>query len=786
MRALNRKLFRELVEMSGQALAIVMVIASGVATYLMSVSTLHALSDTRDRYYSEYAFAEVFASLTRAPKAIALRAAEIPGVDTVDARVVAAAQIDVEGFSDPVVGRIVSLPESGGQVLNRVHLRQGRMIEPWRDDEILVSEAFAEAHGFVPGDRLWAVIKGTRKQLTIVGVALSPEYIYQIAPGRILPDFKRYAVIWMGQRALSAAYEMEEAFNSVSLSLSANADPDSVVERLDLLLEPYGGLGAYDREDQLSHRFLNEEFEQLRQTAGLFSTIFLIVTAFLLNVVIARLVNTQREQIAILKAFGYSNLQVGWHYVSLVLLIVAGGIVAGTALGAWLGGGLSELYMDYYRFPFLDFGVRPWTVALATAVTGLAAVFGSIGAVRRAVSLPPAEAMRPESPEVFREALVEKLGVRFLDQPTRMILRHIERRPVKSALTVLGMSMACGIMMVGTFFTDSIDHMVMVEFDVAAREDLSVTFFEPTSRRAIHELRSIEGVDHVEPFRAVAVRLRAGPRSYRTSILGYEPDAVLHRTLDENLRPLRLPEKGLLLTDQLAEILRVRPGDEIEVEVLEGSRPVRQTTVSGTARQYIGIGAYMTIDGLNRLMKEGDAISGAFLGIDESHRDDIYKLFKEMPRIAGTEAADGRLQNFYDSMAEFLLTYMSFISVLSGAIVFGIVYNSARIALAERSRELASLRVLGFTRGEASYILLGELALLTLLAIPPGFWLGRRLCEWMIANLPHELFRIPMVLLPDTYGLAATVVLVAAAISGLIVRRRVDHLDLVAVLKTRE
>ena len=786
MKALNIKLFRELLEMRGQALAIVMVIASGVATYLMSVSTLHALSDTRDRYYSEYAFADVFATLTRAPRTQAIRIAEIAGVDVADARVVASAQIDVEGFPDPVIGRLISLPESGQPNLNRVHLRQGRMIEPWRDDEILVSEAFAEAHEFGPGDRLSAVIKGVRKQLTIVGVALSPDYIYQIAPGRILPDFKRYAVIWMGHRALSAAYEMEEAFNSVSLDLSADADPESVIERLDLLLQPFGGLGAYDREEQLSHRFLNEEFEQLRQTAGLFSFIFLVVTAFLLNVVIARLVNTQREQIAILKAFGYSNRQVGWHYVSLVLLIVAGGIVAGTALGAWLGGGLSDLYMDYYRFPFLDFGVQLWTVAVATAVTGAAAVLGSLGAVRRAVSLPPAEAMRPESPEVFRQALVERLGVGFLDQPTRMIFRHLERRPVKSALTVLGMSMACAIMMVGTFFTDSIDHMVTVEFEIAQREDLSVAFFEPTSRRAIHELRGLQGVDHVEPYRAVAARLRAGHRSYRTSILGYAPDAVLHRTLDENQQPLQLPEEGLLLTDQLAEILAVEAGDEVIVEVLEGGRPVRRTPVIGTARQYIGIGAYMTLDGLNRLMHEGDAISGAFLGIDEGYRQGLYAEFKEMPRIAGTEAADGRLQNFYDSMAEFLLTYMSFISALSGAIVFGIVYNSARIALAERSRELASLRVLGFTRGEASYILLGELALLTVIAIPPGFVLGRRLCRWMIDNLPHELFRIPLVLEPDTYALAATVVLASAAVSGLIVRRRIDRLDLVAVLKTRE
>jgi len=787
MRALNRKLFRELWEMSGQALAIVMVIASGIATFLMSVTTLHALQDTRARYYDSYEFADVFASLTRAPRTLGEQIAEIPGVDKVELRVVGAAQVDVPGFADPIIGHLVAIPDSGPVLLNRVYLRRGRMIEPWRDDEILVSEAFAEAHGLLPGDTLSAVIKGTRKRLTIVGVALSPEYIYQIAPGRVLPDFKRYAVIWMGRRALAAAYEMEDAFNSVTLGLSAGASVPAVIERLDLLLEPYGGLGAYGRKDQISHRFLNEEFRQLKQTSSLFSTVFLAVTAFLLNVVIARLVNTQREQIAILKAFGYSNLQVGGHYVCLVLLIVAGGVAAGTVLGAWLGRGLSELYMDYYRFPFLDYGIDPANVLIAALVTGLAALLGTLGAVRRAVKLPPAEAMRPEAPEVYRQALVERLGAgRWLDQPSRMILRHLERRPVKSFLTAAGIAMACAIMMVGTFFTDSLAYMVYVEFDLAQREDMSVTFFEPTSRRVVHDLQAVEGIQHVEPFRSVAVRLRAGPRTYRTSILGYEPDAVLHRALDEHQRPLALPEEGLLLTDQLATILGIRPGDEIVVEMLEGKRATRVATVVGTVHQYIGIGAYITLDGLNRLIDEGEAVSGAFVSIDAAYRDAIYAEIKEMPRVASTEAADSRVQNFWQSMADFLLTYMSFISILSGAIVFGIVYNSARIALAERSRELASLRVLGFTRAEASYILLGELGLLTMVAIPPGFLVGHRLCRWLIDNMPYELFRIPLVVEPDTYALAATVVLVSAAISGLVVRRRVDRLDLVAVLKTRE
>ena len=773
--------------MAGQALAIAMVIAAGSATYIMSVNVYEALSETRHEYYERERFAEVFANLTRAPQSLAARVEALPGVDRVQTRVVAAALIDVPDFADPVTGRLVSIPDDADPLLNGIHLRRGRLPQPGRDDEVLVSEAFADAHGLRPGDRLSVLIKGRYRTVSLVGVALSPEFIYQIAPGRILPDFKRYGVLWMSRKPLAAAYEMEEGFNDILLGLAPGADPESVIEQLDLLLEPYGGLGAFGREDQISHKFLNEEFRQLRQTAGLFSGIFLGVTAFLLNVVIGRLVNTQREQIAILKAFGYGNVQIGWHYVQMVLAIVLLGVLAGTGLGAWLGGGLSELYMDYYRFPFLRYRVHADTVLVATLVTGLAAVAGTLGAVRQAVRLPPAEAMRPAPPETYHTSWLERLGFRGrLDQPSRMILRHISRRPLKSALTAAGIAMACGVMMLGTFFTDAMDEMVEIEFGLAQREDLAVSFYDPTSLRAVHELRGLPGVHYVEPFRSVPVRLRAGPRSYRTSILGYRPDAVLHRALDDELQPLRLPDQGVLLTEQLAGILGIAPGDAVEAEILEGRRPRRQVEVAGVVRQYIGIGAYMSLDGLNRLMQEGHAISGAYLAVDSLQRDDIYQRLKDTPRVAATEASDARLENFYDSIAEFLLTYMGFISVLSAAIVFGIVYNSARIALAERGRELASLRVLGYTRAEVSYILLGELGLLTLLAIPPGFGLGYLLSAWMVATLPHELFRIPLVLEHDTYALAAAIVIAAAAISGLIVRQRVDHLDMVAVLKTRE
>ncbi len=787
MKTIDRKVLRDLWGMKGQAIAIALVIASGVATFIMSVSTMQSLRLTQAAFYRDYRFADVFASLKRAPRRVRGRIIAIPGVDLVQTRVTASVNIDIRGFPDPVTGDVFSLPDTGEPLLNRLYLRQGRPVEPFRDDEVVIGEAFAEAHGFEPGDELGITINGRRKTFTIVGIALSPEHIYQMPPGAMFPDFKRYAVMWMGRSALANACDMKGAFNDVALTLSAGADINDVIDRLDEVLRPYGGLGAYGRRDQLSHRYLSEEFKQLERMAAIFPVIFLGVAAFLLNVVVSRLVSIQREEIAVLKAFGYGNIDIGMHFVKLISLIILLGVSAGIAGGYWLGRYLSTVYMEFYRFPFLKYELRPAVAVVAAFVSGGAAILGTLHAVRRAALLPPARAMRPEAPVSYRETLAERLGLkRILSQPGRMIARHIGRRPVRSLLTVTGMAFAVAIMMVGRFQEDALDYMVDIQFGLSQREDLAVTFVKPASRRALYELQRLEGVQHGEIFRTVPARLRFRNRSYRIAIQGLQRGGDLRRLLDADLRPAELPPSGIVLTDYLGEMLGVREGDMLTVEVLEGSRPVVDVPVAALVSQFIGVSAYMDISALNRIMHEGNAISGVYLSADPLYQPAIFAKLKGMPGVAGTEVREKAIRNFYDTMAETMLIFTFINTLLAGIIAFGVVYNSARIALSERGRELASLRVLGFTKGEISYILLGELGVLALAAVPAGFLIGRGMCAYIAESLKTDLYRVPLIIEMNTYAFAAAVVLVSACISGIIVRYRLDRLDLIAVLKTRE
>ena len=786
MSALTRKALRDLIHVRGQAFAICLVIAAGVAVLVMSLSTLESIRWSKDAFYDQYGFADVFAQMKRAPQTVAERIEALPGVAQAETRIVFDVTLDVQDMGEPVVGRLISIPDGGRPRLNGLHLRAGRWLEPYQRNEVLVGKPFAEAHELNPGDHVMAIINGRRQQLKIVGITLSPEYLIQIGGGNLLPDHKRFGVFYMGYEGLAAAIDMDGAFNNVSLKLMRGASEPEVLRQLDGITEPYGGVGAYGRDEQVSHQYITDEIRQLRSMATVAPVIFLSVASFLLNVVLSRLISTQREQIAALKAFGYSKREIAIHYLQMILIIPVVGATLGTMAGAYMGHGMARMYARFYRFPVFSFQLDAGVVVLAFVVSAVAAIFGTLAAVRRAVDLAPAEAMRPEPPARFRPTVIERSGLGFfLPQAARMILRNLERSPVRALLSVLGISLAVAVLILGGFMLDSLQYIMDFQFRLAQRQDVSVTLVEPSSHRSIHEIEHLPGVMQCQPFRAVPVRLRFGHRHERTSIQGL-PDNRLFRLLDDQEREVTLPDRGLVLTDMLAHQLDVQPGNKVTVEIMEGDRGVRQIPVASLVAEFSGMNAYMRLDALREILREGDTASGAFLQIDSKHREQLYRTLKDTPRVAAVNIKEAALQSFEDTIAENLLRMRLTNITFATIIAFGVVYNSARISLSERSRELSTLRVIGFTRREVSGILLGELALLTLVAIPFGLIVGYAFAAFMTLGLQTELYRIPLVVSNSTFGFAAFVVIIAAFISGLVVRRRIDHFDLVAVLKSRD
>lgn len=787
MKTLDRLLFADLKRMWGQALAISAVLACGVATFVMSTTTMRSLEVTYEHYYREYRFADVFVTLKRAPNRFAARLREIPGVARVETRVVRDVILDIATMVEPASCRLVSTPDHPGQNLNAVHLRRGRLPDPGRRGEVLASEMFAEAHDLGPGDTVKVIMGGVEERLRIVGIALSPEYIYAVQPGMLLPDNRRFGVLWMPYRQMAAAFNMEGAFNDASFTVRPGTSLRDVIFHVDRLCEQYGGGGAYTRDDQISHRRVADEIHQLRGMAYVSPLIFLAVAAFLFNLVLSRIVHQQQERIATLRAFGYLPNEIGAQYLKLLLLLVVAGVLLGTSSGAYMARGLTNLCGRFFRFPVLYHELAWDQIAIACLLSLFAGLAGGLTSVRRAMRLPPAVAMRPEAPSSYRKSTLERLGLgRFLSPVGSMVLRRLERNRRATSLSILGLSLGVAVLILGSFMEDTIDFVMDVQFQRAQRQDVTLTFMEALSASALHDARQLPGVSSAEPFRAAPARLSRGLRSRKVSLLGLETHPRLFRVLDASQRVVDIEPGGLTISAKLAEVLEVGVGQELEVEFLEGRKIRRSVPIVAVFPDYTDPGAYMNRDDLHRLLREGECLSGAFLAVDPAQLGDLYAQLKKTPALAGVTVKLAALQSFQDTIAANLRPMRLTNAVFASIIAFGVIYNCALITLAERSRDLATLRVLGFTRREVSAVLIGELAIITLAAIPIGLPVGYGLAYFATLALDTETHRFPLVVSRATFAYAASVVLLASAVSATIVQRMIGKLDLIAVLKVKE
>ena len=782
--ALNRKLLRECWNIKTQIVAIVLVMAAGISVFIIMFSVLDSLKLTQRTYYDHYQFADIFASLKRAPETLKYRIQDIPGVSLVETRVVYGATLQMENMLEPVSGKIISLPDGRDARLNKLYLRSGRFPYPYEMDAVLVNESFYQAHQLALGDRISMVMNGFKRQLKIVGVVLSPEYVYSIAPGALMPDDKRYGVFWMSRRALEAAVNMQGAFNDISLKVGRNAKRDNVMHELDRMLKPYGGLIAYDRKDQLSNFFVENELKQLRVFGMMAPMIFLAVAAFLVNVVMSRQVATQREQIGMLKAVGYSDREISLLYLKMVLLISVLGAITGIVLGTWMGTGMIEMYAEFFHFPILKYSFSYEVMIVAVFICSASAVLGTLHAVRQAAILPPAEAMRPASPARYRETCFSRSFIyRNLDFLSRIIARQLERRPIRALLSSLGMSLSMSILIFSFFMQDSMDYMLDVQYDMTQREDLNLSFVEAKPLRALEEIRLLPGVLKVEPIRQVPVILKAAHVEKRSSITGLIQQPDLFRVIDENLQAVAMPEHGLVLNQRLATILNVEVGDRLAIEVLEGKRQILSVPVMALIQEFIGMGVYMDIYALSRLLDESPRMNMASVMLDQQHSALAYQKLKQIPAVLGLNIVPVMRQIFEDIMAENMLRMASINILFASFISFGVIYNTARIALSERGRELANLRVLGLTRKEVAFLLFGELGVITLLSLPLGMLLGYGLSYALLVSMDTELYSMPVYIDRSTYGMASLIVLASAALSFYLVWRKVDAIDLVSAQK---
>ena len=784
---LGRMLWRDLWHLRGPLMAAALVVACGVSLLAAIRGTYQSLLKAQSDYYQTHRFADVFVHLRRAPDALAEQMRQWPGVARVQTRLVVEVSVDVPGLAEPAMAKLVSVPGAHRPLLNDLQLVRGRYLDAGASDQVLVSQAFALANGLQVGDTLRAVLHGRQKALVIVGIALSPEFVYEVGSGMIFPDNRRYGVMWIAHETLAPAFDMQGAFNDVSLSLWSDASEQEVMAALDALLLRYGGLSAHGRDLQLSHRFLTDELGELGVMTTAMPSLFLAVSAFLLYLVLSRLVATQRTQIGLLKAFGFTDFRVGVHYFAFAALTVAIGLVVGVPVGLVLGRMFVDVYRDFFHFPSLHFAADPALIGLCVLGSLLSAGAGALLSVRRAIALAPAEAMRPESPATYRAGTwLQRAWAVGLSASVRMIARNLMRRPWRVVGSVLGIACAMALLLLGRFAMDAPQHMLSVQFNQVQRDDVMVTYNETRGPQALMEIGAMDGVIQVEPFRALPAWLQHGHRRKRIDVMGLTSGRGLHQLLDAHLQPVDLPPQGLVLSAKLADILGLVPGDRVTLAALEGRRPVLEVPVVSVVDEMLGLGAYMDAGALARLLGESHTSSGAYLRIETDKALQVYERLKRMPAMAGVAVAHAVQQSVRETMARAFFFFSSILLVFACVIIAGMVYNSARIALSERGNELASLSVLGFTQREVAFLLLGEQVAVLALAMPVGLGLGYGICALLVPLFDRDMFRVPLVITPWSYAYAVLAAALAAALSGVLVARRIRRLDLIAVLKTRE
>ena len=787
MSALHRKLQRDVWRWRSQILAIVAIIGCGIGIFVAFSSVSSSLEASLDAYYNQYRFADIFDRLTRAPDLVRRTIERLPGVAAVATRVVRDVTIDIPGRAEPATGRVISVSDDRPPSLNGLHMRAGRYVRPEAPGEVIVSQAFSEGNHLSVGSKLGAVLNGRWQQLTIVGIALSPEYVYEVPPGgQPYPDPAHFGVLWMADKQVSSAFDMYQAFNDVSLRLASGANAPDVIASLNHVLERYGGVGAYDRSEQLSARLLNDALVRLRTSAVFMAVLFLSIAAFLLNLLLVRFVRTQQDQIAILKSFGFSNATIAGHYLGFVVVIVLLGALVGAILGVWWGHMFTGVYSrTFFHLPELHFQTSPVIYLEALGFCAVASIAGALIAVRGAVTLSPAEAMRPKVPATYRRTLLERFTLAArLPIEMRIVQRNIEHKPGIALLSVAGVASAIALLILARYLPEGTNRIYDILFNQVEREDATVTFVHELQPAAAFDLQSLPGVLRVEPFRSVPVLVSYGSAARRVAITGLPRNGDLRRIVDLAGHRVRLPTEGVLLSRKLAQVLRIPNGAILEINVLEGRRQHLRLRVASAVDEFIGTSVYCDLDTLGKLLDQRGQISGANLALDPRHAVEFYSAIKRVPAVAGVSLRDASMNDFNQVLVQGMRVDESMIFLFACVIAFGVAYNTARIALSERAIELASLRILGFTRAETWRILVGEQVFFMFAATVPGIVAGALFTRWLAVVRSTEDFTLPWVFTSASVAFSLTFVIAMTAISALIVRRQIDRLDIVSVLKT--
>jgi len=792
VRMLDRKLLREIGGAKGLLLAITSIIAIGVSCYVCMQSAYLNLSLAKQRYYRQCRMGDFWIDLKKAPEAELRQVADIPGVAIMQPRIQFLATMDVPRATEPINGIVLSLPERRETIVNDIVLRRGSYFTDRRDNEVIVNATFAEARGIHPGQYIHVLLNNRRQELFVVGTALSSEFAYLLGPGAMMPDPQHFGVLYIKHHYAEEVFDFNGAANQVvgRLEPAYRDHPERVLREAERLLEPYGVLATTPLKLQASNQYLSNEIAGLASMATILPVVFLTVAALVLNVLMTRLARQQRVVVGTLKALGYSNTQVFFHFLKFGSVVGIAGSVLGSILGYLFATGMTHVYNQYFEFPDLVSAFYAHTHLVGLAVSLACAIAGTMHGARSMLKLHPAEAMRPAPPRRGGAIFLERFATIWnrLSAGWRVAIRSIVRHRFRTAAGVFAAAMGAGLLVAGFMMNEAADYMVDFQFHRVSRSDVDLVFKGAQGEEVLTELKQLPGVDLVEPQLNVGCTFVNGAARRKGGIIGVLPDAQLTMPRDRDGQRLRIPDTGLVVNRRLAEILDVGPGDDLTIVPVEGDRHPLSVPVAEITDSFMGLAVYADIHFLSRLRDEEFAVSGAQLKT-VNNREEINQLYRELKQLPAIESITSRrhmVNMLTDTIIQNQRVMIFMLVFFSGAVFFGSVLNSSMVSLAERSREVATLGALGYTPWEIGGMFLRETMVVNLLGALLGLPIGYGLTELTAYGFNNDLLRLPVVTAPWiwwwTIGLSIAFSLAAHAI----VQWRIYCMDLLESLKVKE
>ncbi|PIQ23586.1 hypothetical protein COW36_14065 [bacterium (Candidatus Blackallbacteria) CG17_big_fil_post_rev_8_21_14_2_50_48_46] len=790
MPVLYHKLRRDLWQSKGQVAAVTAVITCGIAIFVAFFACYRNLVLTRDSYYASYRFHDFSIQLEKAPLSAVFKLADLAGVRAVRGRIVKDVNLTVAGQNETKIARITSFPLRHERVIDGLHLMNGRYFSASGIDECLVNDRFLTANQLKPGDRITVNVNGRRQSLKIVGAAQSPEYVYTIRNAQeMLPNPRKFAIVWVQEAWAESHLDMKGAVNEIVGEVFEPSRLKLLLDKAEDLLKPYGVYAKIQRKDQLSNWYLQSELEGLKVSSSVTPTIFLIIAALILVILLTRMVRREQMQIGLLKAYGYTNFEVAMHYVRFAGLVGLIGGLLGYVLGQWMGRGMITIYVDYFSFPILKYQFYPDLFLRAQAISIACGLLSALTVVRGVVKISPAIAMRDSPPRSAKRMFLEyfpRLWQR-LSFTNKMIFRNMARYPMRSGFTVLGVMLSTAIVIMGYFSSDAMGFLIHHQFELVQREDIRLTLYLERGKEALFEAQRLPHVRRAEPLLLYPFELRQGWKRKEMLITGLPETHRLFRLLDAQAQPVELGKKGLTLMDIEANRLGLKVGDTVTLKPLFG-RVTREkkVVVEKIVTQFLGAGAYMQLETLSHLLGEAYALNALLLQIDPGSQAEVSAKIKDLPAVAAVEIKSDSLDNFNKTMGESMGISNFFLTLFAGIIAVAVIYNSTAINITERSREMASLRVLGYTTQEVGRIVFNENLFLSLFGLLLGLPVGTWMCMAITQAYVTDVYRFPFYLSNKTYWISALTILGYVLVSNWLSRKRIASLDMVEALKSRE